>query len=611
MPQLGQIIPSYRVPHVMSVINDNTQFTDPVAPVENGPSALHVFGSSRGRDRVLLDIKSPTDWINEYGRPDYGIFGQAPYNAYAWLSGAQSISYSMRVTPDDAAFANLIVLAKVKADDVAKTIEVRFEAVQEQQLREEEDFASQVEVQADPVADANGFVTYPLFGAWVLGRGEYGNGFRIRLTSAAQADKENDFKNYNLEVLEIDGSLTRHKYFTGTLAPNALIGTTSQYLVDRVNDPDSGSQHIGLYVAEDTITAIFDKYKSYHPETTLTVEDFDFIGGKTKTQAAIPGYTIGTTGEFTISLGVPDGIGFDGGDDGSFAATVDAGIREEKLDEAYVKAFAGEYDRRVMSKYRAPMTSIIDAGYSLEVKRALIDLIRKRGDAMGTVDAGIIASRTDLISWGEEMAPLQDRIYTKEGQHYKVRDPFTGRPITVTITHFISQALPIHIAAYGANVPFVGEDYAMLRGAIKGSLKPVIDIDDLDTKEALYNLNVNVFHQVSNSVAVRSTQETSQAISSDLSEENNMRVLLNIKRAIEVMNAGLTYDFAEEDDRKQFTDDGMDVIKKFAGQYRSASIRFAMTPFEEERSILHCYVDVIFKTMAKRSIIEIDVNRRV
>ena len=40
------------------------------------------------------------------------------------------------------------------------------------------------------------------------------------------------------------------------------------------------------------------------------------------------------------------------------------------------------------------------------------------------------------------------------------------------------------------------------------------------------------------------------------------------------------------------------------------SIRFDVTEWESERSILHCYAEVQFRNLTKRTIIEIDVNKR-
>ena len=134
-----------------------------------------------------------------------------------------------------------------------------------------------------------------------------------------------------------------------------------------------------------------------------------------------------------------------------------------------------------------------------------------------------------------------------------------------------------------------------------------------NSKEKLYNLNVNTFHQLSSRVAVRSTQETAQPETSDLSEENNMMTLLGIKRTLETYASKLTYDFANAAERAIFTANAKELLAPFAssGATQSVDVRFEMNQFEEERSILHCYAEVVFPTLAKRHILEIDVNRRV
>ncbi|WP_171567670.1 hypothetical protein, partial [Brevibacillus sp. MCWH] len=220
---------------------------------------------------------------------------------------------------------------------------------------------------------------------------------------------------------------------------------------------------------------------------------------------------------------------------------------------------------------------------------------------------------TDAIAWGESMSNIGDRIFSKEFQHYKIRDPFTGKTIPVTTTYFAAMKLPNHVKTFGTHIPFVGEDYAKLTGYINGSLRPIVDADDVDVKEKLYELRLNFFQAVNDVTFVRATQSTSQNKWSDLSEENNMRVLLEMKRKLEDMNASLIYNFAEASDRERFKEQA-NIL--FANGYigtkvRSAEVEFGMSKFEEERSILHCYLAVVFKTLAKRVILEIDVNPRV
>jgi hypothetical protein len=245
------------------------------------------------------------------------------------------------------------------------------------------------------------------------------------------------------------------------------------------------------------------------------------------------------------------------------------------------------------------------------VKRELIALAVKRYDAQCFIDGGILSTTTEALAWGATVSTLSDRIIDKSFQHYKIRDPFTGKTIPVTITFLYALLLPNHILGFGAQTPFVGER-SLLVGNVKNTLLPLVDADDLDIKEELYKLRLNYYQTVGEHRYVRGTQSTAQAATSDLSEVNNMLVLLEIKREIEDLISTLEYNFAEPEDRQRFTDAADRAISKYRGlKVREAIVDFRMSQYEEDRQILHCYLSVVFKTMAKRSIVEIDVNRRV
>jgi hypothetical protein len=236
----------------------------------------------------------------------------------------------------------------------------------------------------------------------------------------------------------------------------------------------------------------------------------------------------------------------------------------------------------------------------------------KRYDAFAYIDGGILNNVDGATAWGESVTGLADRVFSKEFQHFKIRDPFSGKAIPVTMTFLYARALPAHFNGPGRHIPFVGSQYASLTGAIKNTLKPVIDADDLDIKEQLYDLRLNYFQSLSEDTYVRGTQTTSQNIWSDLSEENNMHTLLEVKRKIETLVSSLAYNFSEATERARFTSDAQRLLAPDAGiKYREANVVFNMNAWEEERSILHCYLDMTFRTISKRAIIEIDINKRV
>lgn len=618
MPQPGQIIPEFLHPHVETYINDNTEFTEQVSSVDNGIRGIFLFTSSKGRDGVLLSKTNRPAYIEEYGKPDFKKWGQPGYMPYNFLSTGQTAAWCMRVMPDDATYSNSVVVAKVKVETIAgstpvKRLLVRFEVKNISGISDLGELQPLAELMQDTDPDVDGFETYPLFVVNSLGRGVYGDSFRYKISTALQADKENEYKNYRIEVYELENVLKRKEVFEATISPDSVVSNQSLFIDDVVNDTETGSGKLNITTMVDSFNAIYELYKEQvNPDTTVTFELFDFLYGRDKDNIAITGISYDTEHEDYVALDSVSGIPLAGGDDGAFKTTTNAAVRDEAIITAYQKGFDGVTDRAILSKRRAPAQFIFDAGYPEEVKTSLISLIVKRYDAFGFIDAGILNSLTDALAWGASMKGFSDRIFSKEFQHFKTRDPFTGKIFPVTITYRYASQLPLHFANVGNHIPFVGEDYAALAGHIRNTLLPVVDADDIENKEALYLLRLNYFQSVAENLFVRGTQSTSQNIWSDLSEENNMHVLLEIKRMIETMVGSLAYNFAEAAERIRFRENAQRLLNPYIGtKIREGSVDFQMTPWEEERSILHCYLGVTFRTLGKRGLIEIDINKRV
>ena len=174
----------------------------------------------------------------------------------------------------------------------------------------------------------------------------------------------------------------------------------------------------------------------------------------------------------------------------------------------------------------------------------------------------------------------------------------------------LASLLPNHIHDIGDHRPLVGEEFGKLTGAIKNSLLPIIDGDDLELKDELYDLRVNYIEAIDESTFVRATQQTSQHEETDCSEEHNVYMLMNMKRIVERKVQSMIYDFAEPADRLRFDEDVDQALRFYKEKVRGFKIRFAMSYNEEQQSILHCYLDVVFKTIAKRGVIEINIQNR-
>ena len=649
MPRNGQIIPEYLHPHVKTYINDNTAFQEIVSSKEASVSFINVIASEKGRDGMVVECNSLEEYISEFGKPRFDLYGQPCLMPYASLSTGQAKCWVLRVMPEDATYANVLVVAKVKVENKfgvripkelpayqeetgEKKLIVKHEVIYFDGLKKADEFSALAEkhLQTSDEADG-GWLTYPLFGFVSTGRGAYGNNYRVRISSASQADKDNVYKNFKVELLESANGLVRQDLFQGSLDPVALDGNRSLFLEDLVNDNVQNKKKIEMYMFAHHYNSIFNLYKEHVDKNTkLDLGTFDIITAVDKKGQPIPNIVIQNDAKpvsdvaapapevkpgvalGNVSLGAIEGIGFAGGHDGAFDINRDSAEREKAINKAYIDAFSGKTDKSLASKRRTPADFILDANYEEDVKKALVGLVNKRYDALGMIDAGILNTTTELEQWAERMVSVAAPSFTKEGMHYKIRDPYTGKIIPVTITYLYAQLLPNHVRAYGRHTPFVGEAFSKVTGAIKNSVRPIIDVDDEELKEKLYENRVNYYECTAENTFIRATQSTAQTVWSDLSEQNNMLILLELKRKIEDMVYKLNYKFSEASDRKDFTDSARRMFLPYLGnQVRDLDISFQMNQWEEERSILHCYLSVQFKSLSKRGIIEIDINKRV
>lgn len=601
-------IPDYDHPFNVTLINDNTIREKRAPLVPERVNYLCVFAGGKGRDNKLVKITSQSDFVKEYGKPNIFKYGQPILNAYASITDAYSHAYCMRVMPLDAMYSNMIIVAKYKV--VEGNLEVKLVRDTEMALNNAEHLEGILMQYNNEEEDEAGYKTVPLMAIRSLGRGIYGDSFRIRLTSVIRKKSQIDYRPYRLEVLDVEEGNVVVETFDGCLYDYA-VSARSMLLSDIVDGESAYSTRIGIHVNEDAFEILFDEYSKMLEEAGIenTVENhrlFDPIYGLTNKKVKIPNLIINNE---ELALDRLDGVPLMGGHDGSFANGIDLG--GELLEDLYIKAFSGELDRTILSPRRTPVKYMLDANYPLAVKKAMVNLALQRYDAFVYLDAGIITTHDEGLIFGEDTKDLNYRIVSKGYQHFQIRDPFNGKKVEVTYTYHLACQLAKHIELVGSHRPFTGESYALLTGAVKNSILPVLDEFDEDRKEELYDLRLNYYEALGENIYARGTQVTAQDVDSDLSEEHNMIMTLEIKDIAEKETIARRYNFAEPEDRQLFGEILTEKTKHYKDVVRSISVLYSMTPEEEEFSILHCYVEVTFKTIAKSSIVEININRRV
>ena len=631
MAQEVQIVPKYQHSHVETYINDYSEYTEnTVAYAESPNKFLAVFRSGQGIDNVLIKKTDLSDFYKTYGRSNYSKYGQPLMMPIAMLNSGNASVYCMRVMPDDAFAANCILSMLYKMDEITGKFIIKYRASYIDKsafedtkfYRTGEEFKKQLKMYAQALKtnepDADGFYQIPLVTFRMAGRGTYGNDYRFRIARNLDYEKDYGVKMYSFEALQATNGINKVATFVGAMVTSPDYNELT-LINDILDDTEVGAAVMDVQVLEDNYEEVYGLFKEFvegldvsQQDEIPAIDEWDPFFGlniandiQNKNMEIIPE----TVDSEDISVDRPQGTALSGGDDGAFAATDEQEIYRAEID-AYIKAFSGDFDSAILSVRRTPITALLDANYPFEVKQVLADLANTREDCICYIDGGIDTTLGEVENFIEEYAVFNTRNIVKEFQHYSVRDIETKKKCEVTITYFYAQVLGAHYSSYGSYVPFV-KDRAQLSGHVKNSLRPCIDDTANDVKELLYTNRVNYFEAIAEDTYQRASQSTAQTINSDLLEENNMNTLFEIKRIIEKDCWDNLYDFTSSEDRARFTEFENAKFANWSNrQVDTINISFDATEWELQRSIIHCYVAVQFRTLNKRTIIEIDVNKR-
>lgn len=623
MPVSYQIIPEHTYPHQMVQINDNTEVSATYNADADTNALLCVFNSPKGRDSVVQTITNgAAGFVKEYGLGSYANYGQPLLNAYRAAASGSAVVHCLRVVADDASYACSNLIAKYKVDADSKKMTVKFiNAGSDEDLTNLDDLGDCCLV--DGAVDEDGFKAVKLFSVAYVGKGVYGKNLRWRIRTDSGSDKQNSYKNYLFDIYQYEEMLTLSESFSCTFVEDAIYSGASIYAEDVVNDIDSGSNLVKMVVNYAGFEAIFNAYKEANPDTTYTIENFDILLGLDKTtKQAIENYEIepealdpAGDGSSPISITSTSGVNFIGGSDGALALNANPTTREAALKALYTKAFSGEIDPNIKSKNRFPTTFILDADYPSDVKLALASLATQRGDCMAMLDCGLqITTKASVKTYVETYLGdyINSRLHTIEPYCMKVRDPYTQKTITVTSTYWLAANYPTHISNWGGkHKPMAGNTFGIIDGYIKNSVYPVFDEDiDSEMMDELADMHVNFAKFNPNQDIVRAMQDTRQAKLTNLSEQNNMLVVLDVKRDAEKLAAQIEYEFSEAEDIARFNVLLSTITEKYsAAQVRSITARFDKNTWEAQHKIIHLYIEMVHKDLVRTTIIEIDVNR--
>ena len=646
MAQTIQIVPQYLHSHVETHINDYTQFDDSTGVVsDDSIKFLCIFSGPQGIDNTLVKVSDSSVFEQIFGKSNYTLYGQPMMMPVAELKTGNATCWCMRVMPEDAVYANSALSIYYKADVDKKKFRIKFKAksftggsaIKSKNDMKVKGLTLDGEDTGKGYQDSEGYTQLPLVTFRSMGRGVYGNSLRWRIARDKDREADYEIKIFAFETLNASNGINKIATYAGALVDSMKYQQTL-FINDIVDDADVGVPPIDVQVYEDNVELLYEAYVKFlkdvaekNPGDTITIPDNDefdpFFGYGVANDVVDPYISFtkmkdGTEGEapdagdYTddknlIQIDNAEGTSLAGGGDGAFASE-DAEARDAALVTAYTKAFNGTYDPIILANKRTCCDAILDANYPYEVKKVMVDLALARNDCLCYVDCGFVPSfsKSQQEKLLDDYSIFNTRVVSKNPQWYQVKDPTTKKKIPVTITYFFAEQYANHIVNNGNHVPFVNS-YAQLSNHVKNSLVPCIDEHEMDLKEWLYINRFNYFEAIGENKFQRCCQNTAQPQNSDLMEENNMAVLFEMKHILEVDARENLYNFANAEDRKSFTEYEKAKFATWIGRkVYSFDISFQMNEWEAERSILHCYVAVQFRTLNKRTIIEIDVNKR-
>lgn len=705
MAQEVQIVPRFSFPYVETVINNNTVVTDP-EPADTSEDKVKyafAFAGPKGTDNVWVRKSTLKSFKDTYGESNYKKYGQPmmmPLTILEQHEGDADV-YCMRVMPENATNSHRAVSLFYKADtaeDVAKASDrkfrIKFVAKEDNtgaivNKKALETFAAKTMGEVDEATglykDAEGYTEVPGFITFrAMGRGVYGDDYRIRVSQSMLYENDYGIKMYQFEVISSQDNLNTIATYIGCLT-TSLKYDSETLINDIIDATETGVAPVDIRVDEDAFEEVYNAYVEFVKkqnadlttelaamksaaagtytdeeieavealvsrsvlEAIVPMDEFDPLFGHgvyknandpflafpeflsdTVDQTADDFNALDYTTTNVVSFDSVECIRLKNGDDGylskprKVSETVYVNgvptIQErtwtvaEEITDLYKKAYAGDLDKKILSTRRVPVDAFFDANYDYSVKCVLADLAVLRNDAPLFLDTGIIESfsASNLNSLIKSYEVFAHPIISKNLHHYYIKEPNTKKRSAVTITYFLAPKYAEHLKLYGTHIPFVNE-YAQLTGHIKDSLTPSIEEYETDLKQKFADNRFNYFETIKDNMFQRAIQNTSDAVQSDLLEENNVATLYLAKRIVEDDLKKRMYNFTDPDERQAFR---KFEVAKFSDwinkKVESFDIKFTMNQFETERNILHAYIEIVFRGIQKQAILEIDINKR-
>jgi hypothetical protein len=302
--------------------------------------------------------------------------------------------------------------------------------------------------------------------------------------------------------------------------------------------------------------------------------------------------------QLTYRLAIQDfntTVPFSAGSDGDFdMANADRGTA---IKNALINAYKGLVDNSLANKKETPIDLVMDANYDADVKNAIVSLVTQiRDDFMGILDTGVQANPQQAIDFRVNSLGVSSYMVAIFAQDFIVYDQFTGQDIQVTSPYYLAQLIPSVDQQFGLHYPFVGPR----RGVISGFKKLGYNPSEV-MKESLYKNQINYVESDPRRTKFNS-QLTSQMTVSALSNINNVRALLRMKREVELLMEDYEFEFGDSSTLNAANYALNAYLQQWISNRACTSISGSVyqSAYDQQQKIARVRIDLVFNTIIER-----------
>lgn len=594
-------------PSVDSKIVDNSN----VFQTADGTTALfQVIQSAKGQDNVLTRVTSDSEFLFKFGKPNLAKYGQAGYNVLEWTK-AGGLAYVLRIQPETSTYATTGLYVDLKTVELDNTKLISVHTFNEASVTS---IAGMKTLLADTLSFTSNTTdaTIPLGIIHPYGRGDGYNDLGVRVTLRDDMDATFEFRTYDITVTSKDAAGNVQDLegpFMVAFDPEAVDkANQSLYWVNILN---KYSQTVSVVDYRSGFDKITDYLMDGSTEEDFNPQGLDIIFGRARETAEAPVYSNITwvteenkgdtelvyTDEKTFFK--PNAVNFIG------KGVVGPWTGGDTIDALTINAYSGITDASVRDLQFVEIDVMLDANYSSTVKKAMGDLAVDRDDCVALLDLNFQANEQQTLDHRSESVSYAHRNVSIFAHDMEVFDAFNGENIRVTSTYLLARKIPEIDNANGLQYTFVGPK----RGVITG-FENINFIPNPIWRESLYKAKINYIERDPRKVNFAS-QSTSQVQNSALSDINNVRSILRIKRDVTALMADYRMEFNDTITYESANYDLNNYLQKWVGNRACSTISGTIfaSDYDRQQKLARVTIELTFTGIIERVAIQIVVNR--